>query len=103
MSKPLMVVIPHQLGRVEAKRRLETGLGQLKSAFGDKISSIDDRWDGDRLDLACKALGQSVAAVVDVADDNVRVEVQLPWMLAMIAEKARVYIQKEGQLLLEKK
>jgi putative polyhydroxyalkanoate system protein len=103
MSKPLIVTIPHQLGRSEARKRLENGVGQLKTTFGDKITSIEDTWTGDRLDARVQALGQSVAALIDVADDHVRVEVQLPWMLAMIAEKAKGMIEKQGTLLLEKK
>ncbi len=103
MSKPLVVVIPHQLGRDGARHRLEAGIGSLKAKFGDKVTSIDERWTGDHLDVDVKALGQSVSGGLDVAEDHVRVEVQLPWMLAMIAEKAKGYIEKEGQLLLEKR
>lgn len=103
MSKPLVVTVPHQLGRAEARRRLEEGVTSLKAKFGDKVSSIDERWSGDRLDIDVKALGQSVAAMLEVTEEHVQVEVQLPWMLAMIAEKAKGFIQKEGRVLLEKK
>jgi hypothetical protein len=103
MSKPLVVVIPHQLGRAAARDRLEKGLSQLKARFGDKVTSVDERWTGDHLDLAIKALSQSVSATLDVAETEVRVEVQLPWLLATIAEKAKRYIEREGQLLLTKK
>lgn len=103
MAKPLVVVVPHQLGLAEARRRLETGLTSLAQTFGDKLTSVDQRWTGDRLDVNVKALGQSVAAGLDISETEVRVEVQLPWMLAMIAEKAKGYIQKEGQLLLGRK
>ena len=103
MSKPLVVVIPHQLGREGARRRLQDGVGTLKSKFGDKVTSIEERWSGDHVDVEVKALGQSVSSGLDIADDHVRVEVQLPWVLAVIAEKAKGYIEKEGQLLLEKK
>lgn len=103
MSKPLIVEIPHQLGREEARRRLQTGLGQLKTKFGDKFTAIDEAWSGDHLDLSIKAMGQAISAGLDVEGDRVRLEVQLPWMLAMIAEKAKGFIQKEGTLLLGKK
>ena len=103
MSKPLVVLIPHQLGPAEARRRLETGFAGLKAKFGDKFTAIEERWTGDHLDLGVRALGQSVRAGLDVAADHVRVEVHLPWMLAMIAEKAKGFIAQEGQLLLEKK
>lgn len=103
MSKPLVVVIPHQLGKAGARQRLESGIGALKAKFGDKVSSIDERWNEDHLDVDVKALGQSVSGSLDVADDHVRVEVQLPWFLAAIAEKAKGMIEKEGQLLLGKR
>lgn len=103
MSTPLVVLVPHQLGRAEARRRLERGVGQMKTKFGDKLTSIDEAWTGDRLDVRIGALGQRADATLDVADDHIRVEVQLPWMLAMIAEKAKGFIRKEGQILLEKK
>jgi hypothetical protein len=38
-----------------------------------------------------------------VADDHVRVEVTLPWLLAVVAEKITPAIQKETTLMLEKK
>ena len=103
MSKPVVVVIPHQLGRAEARTRLERGIAQLKAKFADKVAAVDERWAGDRLDFSVNALGQSVSGGLDVAEDSVRVELQLPWVLAMIAEKAKSYIEKEGTLLLEKK
>ncbi|NNM70912.1 polyhydroxyalkanoic acid system family protein [Enterovirga aerilata] len=103
MSKPLIVEIPHQLGREEARRRLETGIGQLKTKFGQHVSSVDESWTGDHLDVTIRALGQGITAGLDVEADHVRLEVQLPWMLAMLAEKAKGFIRKEGKLLLEKK
>lgn len=103
MSKPLIVEIPHQLGRDEARRRLQAGFGQLRAKFGDKVTSVEERWTGDHLDVGIKAMGQAISAGLDVEQDRVRLEVQLPWMLAMIAEKAKGLLQKEGKLLLDKK
>jgi hypothetical protein len=39
---------------------------------------------------------------VDVADDHVRLEVQLPWLLSMLANKAKALVEKQGRLMLEK-
>jgi hypothetical protein len=103
MTKPLIVSIPHDLGKAEAIRRLQHGVGQMKSQFGEKIASVESSWAGDRMDFRVGALGQNVAGHLDVTEDAVRVEVQLPWVLAMIAEKAKGFIQKQGTLMLEKK
>jgi hypothetical protein len=103
MSKPLIVSIPHNLGKEEALRRLRGGVTRLKSQFGDKIASVDETWSGDRMDFRVGAMGQTVNGHLDVQQDQVRVEVQLPWLLAMVAEKAKNFIQKQGTLMLEKK
>lgn len=103
MSKPLTVSIPHNLGKAEATRRLQGGLTGLKSQFGDKIASINETWSGDRMDFRVGAMGQNISGNLHVMEDHVRVEVQLPWILAMVAEKAKTFIQKQGTLMLEKK
>jgi hypothetical protein len=103
MAKPLIVSIPHNLGKAEATRRLQGGMSSVKSQFGDKVASIDETWLGDRMDFRVGAMGQTVNGHLEVMEDQVRVEVQLPWILAMIAEKAKTFIQKQGTLLLEKK
>ncbi len=103
MSKPLIVSIPHNLGKAEALRRIQGGMSGLKAQFGDKIASIDESWADDRMDFRVGAMGQNVSGNVQVMDEQVRVEVQLPWLLAMIAEKAKTFIQKQGTLMLEKK
>jgi hypothetical protein len=103
MSKPLVVSIPHNLGKAEAVRRLQGGIGGLKSQFGDKVASINEAWAGDRMEFRVGAMGQNISGHLDVMEDQVRVELQLPWILAVVAEKAKSFIQKQGTLLLEKK
>ncbi|MBF9232804.1 polyhydroxyalkanoic acid system family protein [Microvirga alba] len=103
MSKPLVVCVPHNLGKAEAVRRLHGGMTRLKSQFGDNIASIEEVWTDDRMAFRVSAMGQAVAGLVDVFEDQLRVEVQLPWILAVVAEKAKTFIQAQGTLMLEKK
>jgi hypothetical protein len=103
MTKPLIVSIPHNLGQEEASRRLHAGMSQMKSQFGEKVASIEESWTGNRMDFKVGTMGQTVNGNLEVLPDQVRVEVQLPWILAMVAEKAKGFIQKQGTLMLEKK
>ncbi len=103
MTKPLVVSIPHQLGAVEAQRRLQAGIEQMKEQYAGKLAVLEDRWTGPHLDFRVSAIGQSVTGTIDVAEDHVMLALQLPWVLAMIAQKAQAMIQSKGQLLLEKK
>lgn len=103
MSEPLVVVIPHRLGKDEALRRIRDGFGRAKTEFASLISINEDRWEGDRLTFAASALGQHASGTIDVYDGSVRLEVTLPWLLAKFAAAAQRVIGQRGTLLLEKK
>ena len=101
MSAPLVVSIPHHLGREEAVRRLKTGLG--RAAVSIPVMQVEEeRWSGDTMNFRIRALGQIASGQVDVADDHVKVQVVLPWLLQRFAEIAQAAIRKRGQLLLTK-
>ena len=101
MSTPLVVSIPHRLGREEAARRLKSGLGRAAASI-PVMQVEEERWEGDRMNFRIRALGQVAAGQVDVGEDQVRVEVVLPWLLQRFAELAQATIQRRGQLLLTK-
>ena len=103
MATPVIVNIPHDLGRVEARRRLERGMGQLREQIAGKAVGFEERWDGDTLHFSAGALGQKISGRIQALDATVRMEVDLPWILASIAEKVKGKLQKTGTLLLEKK
>jgi hypothetical protein len=103
MTKPLVVSIPHRLGRVEAVRRLKSGLGSAQTNFGHLFSVQEETWTADHLQFRVSALGQVASGSIDVFDDHVSLQVVLPWLLAKIAEKIQPLIRREGTLMLEKK
>ena len=103
MSAPLVVSIPHRLGRDEALRRLKNGLGRARTDFSHLMSVEEEVWEGDRVKFRVRALGQSAGGTIDVFEDQLRLEVTLPWLLAKITERLVPAIRKEGTLLLEKK
>src|SRR6266567_1000825 len=102
MSAPLVVSIPHKLGREEAMRRLKTGLTRAASSV-PMLSVDEERWEDSRMIFRVRALGQAAAGHVDVAEDHVRVEVVLPWLLQRFAEVAQAAIRNRGTLLLTKR
>ena len=100
MSKPVVVSIPHQLGRVEARRRIEEGAGRLVQQFA-QMGEIRQAWDGDILRFTVTTMGQAVSGLIEVAEREVRLEVVLPGFLAMLANKVKGRLKQEGQVLLE--
>src|ERR1700759_3939704 len=102
MSAPLVVSIPHRLGREEAPPRLRQG--RARAAASVPVLKVDEeKWDGDRMIFRVRALGQAAAGHVDVEDEHVRVEVVLPWLLQRFAEVAQAAIKNRGKLLLTKR
>ena len=101
-TKPVVVTIPHQMTRQQVKDRLNDGLGQIRGQLMAFVTSIEDSWNGDRLDFRIVALAQTITGRIDVLDDSVRVEVDLPWMLAMLANRVGTQIGRQGTLLLTK-
>ena len=103
MSKPVIVSIPHRLGKDEALSRLKSGFTRARTNFSHILTVQEELWSGDHLQFRVSALGQVAAGTIDVAQDYVRLEVTLPWLLAVLAEKITPAIRKEGTLLLDKK
>jgi hypothetical protein len=102
MPKPIVVTIPHSLGKDEAMRRLKSGLGSASSSV--PILRIDEEtWADNRLTFRLTALGQTAEGTADVEDDSVRIEVVLPWFLQKVAEMVQTTIASRTQILLEKK
>lgn len=102
MSKPVVVTIPHQLGRAEARRRIEQGVTQLVSQIA-AVGEMKQAWEGDVLRFSLQAIGQTVSGHIAVGEQEVRLEVILPGILAMIANKVKGRLRQEGQILLEHK
>jgi hypothetical protein len=102
MRKPVVVTIPHQLGRDEARRRLENGMGQVRSQLAGVGASVENHWTDDRMTFDVAVLAQTISGRIDVGDNEVRLEVDLPWMLAMLAEKITGRIARQGTLMLTK-
>ena len=102
MATPITVTIPHQLGRVEARRRIETGFAKIVHALPGGAGPHSERWDDDRLTFSVAPMGQIVCGVVTVLDAEVTIEIELPGVLGLIAGGLKGRLQKVGQLLLTK-
>ena len=103
MPQPLIVSIPHHLGREEAARRIKHGLATARAHYSTFMTINEESWSGDRLAFNVSILGQTASGFIDFADDHVWLEVTLPWLIAKIVEKFTPAIRKEGTLMLEKK
>lgn len=103
MRETITVSIPHRHGKEEALRRIRTGIQDARTTFASVLTIQEERWEGDTLHFAVSAVAQQVGGTILVADNFVKLDVELPWLLAKLAKVIAPAIKKEGTLLLEKK
>jgi hypothetical protein len=102
MATPLTITIPHQLGRAEARRRIEGGFSKIAGLLPGG-GACSERWDEDRLIFSVATMGQTIAGAVRVLDAEVTMEIELPGVLGMIAGGLKDRLRRAGQLLLTQK
>ncbi|MGE0597428.1 MAG: polyhydroxyalkanoic acid system family protein [Hyphomonadaceae bacterium] len=100
----MTIILPHKLGKAEARARIERGFGQFKAQMaGANLAAMEQGWEGDRLSFSAQALGQRFTGRIDVREDDLKIEVDLPAFLVGLADKIAGKLRKQGTLLLEKK
>lgn len=103
MSQTVTVSIPHRLGKEEACKRIREGMGKARADFASLMAVEQEDWTDNRVAFRVASLGQRCSGTIDVQDDHVKLEVQLPWLLAKAAEAVKAVVKQRGGLLLEKK
>ena len=102
MERPVEVELPQKLGRDEARRRIAGNLHKLHEHIPGGAAQVQSNWSGDHLNLDITAMGQKVAAVIEVEDTKVRCRVILPGMLAFFGGAIEAALNRKGSdLLLE--
>ncbi|MGO8737476.1 polyhydroxyalkanoic acid system family protein [Rhodoblastus sp.] len=100
MGQIVSVDVKHRLGAEEAKRRVQAGIEAMKAKFGEQLSFADVEWQDTHADFTFNAMGHSLKGAFDFLPDCVRVFLDLPWILAIIAEKAKGLMAKKTEDML---
>jgi len=102
MSAPLVITIPHRLGKDEALKRVQPALGTVSRTF-PMIAVEEEVWSGHRMTFRVRAMSQVASGTVTIEDDHVRLEAVLPWLLHRFAELIQKTVTGRAKVLLEKK
>lgn len=101
MSASDDVVIPHELGRDEAKARIQKGIAALHEKFGNQVTSVDEKWpEPYRLDIAVGFMGSRAAGKLAIEDEVVRVALEFPFLLSVFKTPVKAYLEQQGKLIL---
>ena len=102
-NKTITITIPHRLTQQEARARLQKGITDLKAQHAASIAQVAETWNGDQMSFRLTAMGQAITGRVDVQPSAIKLDIDLPWLLAAFAEKFRPRIEQEGRRMLEDK
>ena len=97
MSSPIVITLPHRLGAAEAKRRIAERIEILRRDYIDKLAYSEANWNGDTADVLVVALGQTVSGKIFVLSDALRIEVQLPWVLAALTGRVQSVLKNNAE------
>jgi len=94
--------IPHNLGKDEARRRIELGLPKLEQHIPGG-GSLSANWPSDyALELTIHAMAQKIPVTLAIADDRLTGQVSVPVFLSMMSEQIAEFMKTSAQKMLEK-
>ena len=99
----MRVALPHSLGAEEVRRRMHAHGDEIGGFFPAGMATVETSWPHeDRMDLHITAAGQKIEGGIDVGEDNVVIELDLPAMLGFLRGTIEGAVRKHGGRLLEK-
>ena len=90
------IAVPHTHGQQGAFDRLHGFMAKMKEQYKDNVSDLQESWQGNRLDYSFKTFGLKVRGAVEVQEQQVVVNADLP--LAAIMFKGKIEQEIRGTL-----
>jgi len=97
----MRVTLPHDLPREEVRRRMREHADEIAGFFPPGLARVTTSWRGeDRMDIAAEVMGFTIPGGVDVGEDHVVIEMDLPLLLGVMNGPLEAAVKKEGRRLL---
>ena len=97
---PIVVVIPHRLGKAEAARRLKASIEEARTRDAAKMKVVEEKWDDNGLTFRVALLGLPCIGTIEIGDDRAKAEVKLSWYQSHLLKPAEDFIQQQGSQIL---
>ncbi|MEP6662316.1 MAG: polyhydroxyalkanoic acid system family protein [Verrucomicrobiota bacterium] len=96
----IKISVPHQLGAIEAKKRITQLIGESKEKFGGQVSDVRESWTENRGDFGFKAMGFDVSGNLQVQPAAVDIEMTVPFAALLFKSKIENEITQHARQLL---
>jgi hypothetical protein len=98
----MRVSLPHTLGREEVRARMHKHGHEIADHFPPGMAEVETSWPHeDHMSLLITAAGQRIEGGIDVGEDSVVIEIDLPAMLGFLRGTLERAVRKQGGKLLE--
>jgi len=88
------VRVPHTLSQAEAKERLGGFVDIIREKMQDKVSDLEQSWDGDTVNFRFKTYGIPLTGKIAVAEKELQVDGELPFTAMMFKGQIESTIHK---------
>jgi hypothetical protein len=96
----LSIKVPHSLSAEEATSRLKSFFEKLKERHADKMSNLEESWEGNRLAYAFSTFGFNIKGDMNVEPNEVAVNGTLPFAAMMFKGKIEQSVREELEKVL---
>lgn len=96
----LTIKVPHTLSAEEATARLKTFFEKLKERHADKMSNLEESWDGNHLAYAFSTFGFNIKGDMNIEPSEVSVNGSLPFAAMMFKGKIEQSVREELEKVL---
>jgi len=87
--------IPHTLSADDAKSRLERFIESLQAKFQDKVSDLDQGWNGNTLAFGFKTFGIKIAGTIEALDQKLDINGEIPFTAMMFKGKIESEVKEQ--------
>ena len=97
----MRVTLPHDLTKDEVRRRMRTHADEIADFFPAGLASVTTGWpDEDHMTITAAVLGTNIPGGVEIRDNDVVIEMDLPLLLSVMRGPLEAAVKKEGGRLL---
>jgi hypothetical protein len=86
--------VPHSLSLEEARHRLNGFVDIIREKMADKVSDLEQSWDGDTVNFKFKTFGIPISGKIAVAEKELAVDGDLPFTAMMFKGQVEQTIHK---------
>ena len=98
----MRVAIPHDLPREEVTRRLKERSHEIADHIPGGMAQVSTGWPSDdRMSINVNAMGNDLAGMVKIEDNQIVFEIDLPMALSFVEPIISGAIKQQGQKMLE--